>query len=459
MRALLLSKGIREVSSIVCAVILLTAVVMPVVQAEGNCDDPATATATSGSMSDCQRKVYQSGVYAYDVASGPATCGNCSDGGSVSGANNAEKIWNKLKAYGLTSVAVAGIMGNWHEEATEALDPAVKQKFTTKALPDGGDGVTGFGLAQWTSQGRQAGLFAKMREANLGQYYGAGWGDPEIDKDMPAEDIDSLISVEITYAWEGDSTKIMDIADQLNKATTTAGNNGSAVLFHKLFERSADDASQIKERVTAAGMYLNQFGDSGGGVSGGGCAGELGGVSTMDDAIAWATKFINDTKAEYNGAALATATLIKDPQQVPGSGGTIMSLATFPEASSNFICWGAYGCDECTTLSGWFVTKMTGYTYQGGDGGEVVGNLKAHGVPTGSSPRPFSVFSYDTGEFGHTGVVLGTLGGGKVITLENNWPSNTLSVRQYDIEADYPNVEFAYVGDKLKVTGLNQTNP
>jgi hypothetical protein len=383
--------------------------------------------------------------------------GECSTSSTTEtkGANNAETVWNTLSQKGLKPIAIAGIMGNFSQETYGTFDPAVKQNSTTRAIPDNGDGKTGFGIAQWTTAERQAGLFAKLREANLGQYYGAGWGHPEKDKEIPADDIYNMLTIELDYAWDGDSSKISDFTDQLNATTTVAGNNGSTVLFHRLFERSGDDASGIKERINDAAKFLEQFG----GTSPGSCAGELGGVSTMEDAIAWANRFNEDTAAKYHNAPPAVATAIPNPKTETTGSGAILSLATHPDSSS-FICWGAYGCDECTTLSGWFVTNMTNYTYQGGNGGDVVGNLGASGVPTGKEPRPLSVFSYSTGDSaGHTGVVLGVLEDGSVITLENNWPSDTLSVRKYNIKQDHPDATFAYVADKLKDPSLGQTSP
>lgn len=370
---------------------------------------------------------------------------------SLVGNNNTERVWNYLRGQGLTPVAAAGVMGNFSEES--GFDPAIKQNHTTRALPDAGDGVTGYGLAQWTSQGRQAGLFENMRGANLQQYYGEGWGHPERDRTMPQQDNDKLLLLELNYAWGDDTagakidtTTIKGIKDKLNAATTEKGDNGSTVLFHSLYERSGDNAEQIQERVTAATKILGDMSDVTTVSASTGCTGTIGGVSTLDDTIAWAQRFMTDTRNKYSGSAPAIASTIKDPR----IDGSLMRIATWPESTS-FICWGAYGCDECTTLSGWFVTNMTGYTYGGGNGGEVVGNLKAKGVPTGKTPKPLSVFSYYTPGYGHTGLVLGVLDDGSVITLENNWPSNTLSARKYNITKDHPTVEFAYVGDKLKV--------
>lgn len=392
---------------------------------------------------DCNLDLINKNAAFYDPCDVPSN-DSCSTT-NISGSSNEEKVWNFLAGKQLKPVAIAGIMGNFFQE-NSYFDPARKQSDTMRAIPDKGDDKTGYGIAQWTSAGRQELLFTQIRNANLQQYYGAGWGSAEKDKDIPVADMDKLLSVELEFAWSGDTTKIKDIATQLNAAVSVKGNDGSAVLFHKLYERSGDDASQIQERVKSAGDMLDKYAGTGTLSSGSCSTGQLGGVNKMDDALPWAMKFIEDTKIEYKGAPKATATLLKNQS----NNGKILSIATFPEAGSEFPCWGAFGCDECTTLSGWFVTKMTGYTYGGGNGGDVVDNLKTKGVPMGYTPKPFSIFSYDTGKFGHTGLVLGVEGDGTVITLENNWPTNTLSVRKYNIKGDYPNVKFAYVNNKLK---------
>ena len=387
--------------------------------------------------------VYKNAVF-YDPCDVGAKSA-CSVAAVLSGSSNPEKVWNFFAGQGLKPVAIAGIMGNLVQEDS-GFDPAEKQSGTMVAIPDGGDGHTGYGIAQWTSQGRQAALFTQIRSAGLQQYYGAGWGNAEKDKDIPAADIDKLLMVELNFAWSGDSTKIKDIATQLNNATSVEGNTGSAVLFHKLFERSGDDASQIQQRVTSAADALKKY--SGSGATSGSCStGQLGGVSSINDAVAWATKFYDETQAKYHPGGYSLN---------QRKNGDIISL--YHITDNNSPCWGGADCSQCTALSGWFVTTKTGYTFGNGNGSEVVGNLKAKGVPTGTDPKPFSVFSYTTSSFGHTGVVLGVLANGDVITMENNWPSDgtggTLIVRQYNLKQKEPGVTFAYVGDKLKVQGV-----
>jgi surface antigen len=385
----------------------------------------------------------------YDPCSSDNSNAACSTSDTLSGSGNEEKIWNYFAGQGLKPVAVAGIMGNFQQE-NGAYDPAGKQNGTMRAIPDKGDDKTGYGIAQWTSQGRQALLFSEIQKASLQQYYGAGWGNPEKDKDIPAADADKLLNIELSFAWSGDTTKIKDIADQLNAATSTEGNSGSAVLFHKLYERSGDDASQIQERVTSATTILKRYSTVGGTASSGSCStGQLGGVSSVDEAIPWAMKFVSDTTAKYSPGG-------HDINKIKKDDALELHFTNDGAVGNGGGCWGATYCGQCTALSGWFVTNETKYTFGNGSGGEVVGNLKAKGVPTGNEPKPFSVFSYDTGSNGHTGVVLGVQADGTVITIENNYTEpNVLSVRKYNIKQKHPDVRFAYVGDKLKVN-INQ---
>jgi surface antigen len=391
-------------------------------------------------------KVYKNAAF-YD----PCDVGennSCSASADLSGSSNEEKIWNFFGGKGLKPIAIAGIMGNFQQESF-TYDPAQKQDNTMIAIPDAGDNRTGYGIAQWTSQGRQALLFTEIRNAGLQQYYGAGWGSAEKDKDIPAPDINKLLSIELNFAWTGDTTKIQDIAKQLNNTNSVEGENGSTLLFHKLYERSGDNASQIQDRVNSATKILQKYGGTGVLSSGSCSTGQLGGVSNLDDAVAWATKFYQETQAKYHPGGYSL-------NQRKSSGGDTISL--YHITDNNSACWGGADCSQCTALSGWFVSTKTGYTYGGGDGGQVVANLRAKGAPTGNQPKPFSVFSYDTGSYGHTGVVLGVLSDGSVITMENNWPSDdtggTLVVRKYNIKQRYPSATFAYVGDKLTVPGV-----
>ena len=76
-------------------------------------------------------------------------------GGSLSGRNNAEKIWCYLRNKGLSKQSVAGIMGNLQAESH--FDPGLWQ-YSCGANKGAGD--CGFGIAQW-SYGRKVKLWQK----------------------------------------------------------------------------------------------------------------------------------------------------------------------------------------------------------------------------------------------------------------------------------------------------------
>ena len=91
---------------------------------------------------------------------------------ALTGKNNEEKIWNYLKAQGMTDCGAAGLMGNLYAESgliptnlqnsyekklgytdatyTEAVDSGAYSNFVKDSA--------GYGLAQWTYWSRKQGL-------------------------------------------------------------------------------------------------------------------------------------------------------------------------------------------------------------------------------------------------------------------------------------------------------------
>ncbi len=361
---------------------------------------------------------------------------------ALTGASNPEKVWNYFISRGLTPVAAASAMGNMEQESS-TFDPWAGErgnKTISKSVLN-----TGFGIIQWTntggnSEGRRYGVMKYLEDNGV-----------RLDASDTSQ-ADQALLLELNWLWDGEYNG-MTWQDQVNKETTVGGDpskslqddhigNGGAMLFHKLVERSGDGIEGKQERIDSAERFLEQFSGLGGS-SGGSCgSGVLGGVSSIEDAIPWAEKFISETEAQYPGQK-------GTPNEE--TRGADRKLYTWPSRSgASNVCWGAFGCDECTTLSGWFVTNITDYQYGGGDGGEVVGNLASKGVPTGTQPAPFSIFSdTSTSSYGHTGLVLGVLDNGMVITLENNaYGDDSTWIRQRKMPA---NATYAYVHDRLKV--------
>lgn len=122
-------------------------------------------------------------------------------------------------------------------------------------------------------------------------------------------------------------------------------------------------------------------------------------------------------------------------------------------------CFHGSDAGQCTALSGWYIDTYTKLNSGGGDGGEVAAKLVAANPGAGlklvDTPKPYSIFSFPISTAGHTGVVLGVLPGGDVITLEVNWPVNysqdpnddgQVAIRKYNIKAE-SGVKFVYVGN------------
>lgn len=129
----------------------------------------------------------------------------------LSGTDNAAQVFNYLTAKGLTPVQAAGVMGNLQAES--GFNPNRVQGTQTPAgdKPEiTVDGVTGYGLAQWTDKGRQQNLlnFATdagkssgdlgtqldfiYREANAGGTRPNAWPEQLKQTDV----------TQATYAWE-----------------------------------------------------------------------------------------------------------------------------------------------------------------------------------------------------------------------------------------------------------------
>lgn len=115
-----------------------------------------------------------------------------------------------------------------------------------------------------------------------------------------------------------------------------------------------------------------------------------------------------------------------------------------PEVDASY--WGLpYGKTNCVSFSAFFVQRFTsvGRRTSGGwgNGKDVANNLaQSEGLPTGTEPRPYAVFSITNGVTvcedgylcGHTGVVVG-VEGNKVITVEAAYPSTPAYVATRDL--------------------------
>lgn len=182
-----------------------------------------------------------------------------SSSGAVSsvGSNTAEKTWNFLKSKGLNDYAIAGLMGNLHAESginTKNLQNTYEKSLGytddgyTKAVDSGkyknfGNDSAGYGLAQWTSNGRKQKLLtlAQKRNKSIGNV------------DVQLEHLWN----ELSGGYKNSVLKPIKNAKSLRAA--------SDVVLHK-FEAPADQSAAVEAKRAEYGQsYYNKYGGNGGG--------------------------------------------------------------------------------------------------------------------------------------------------------------------------------------------------
>ncbi len=172
----------------------------------------------------------------------------------LTGKNSEEKIWNYLKAQGLTDAGAAGLMGNLQAESglnPQNLQNSFEKKLGytdasyTAAVDSGAyanfaKDCAGYGLAQWTHSSRKAALlaFAKARGASIG------------DLEMQL----GFLLKELSESFRGVLAML--------RATSSVREASDAVLFK--FERPANQSAENCARRAQLGeMFLDLYGGGG----------------------------------------------------------------------------------------------------------------------------------------------------------------------------------------------------
>lgn len=109
---------------------------------------------TTYALSAEQKNLFDRGVYQFDIeAHSGGACGSVSI--SLSGNSNAAKAFNFLVGQGLTDYQAAGVVGNLQAESS--IIPNRKQGTGMQTIQSIDEVVpnVGFGIAQWTTAGRQ----------------------------------------------------------------------------------------------------------------------------------------------------------------------------------------------------------------------------------------------------------------------------------------------------------------
>jgi len=176
-----------------------------------------------------------------------SSCACTAAGTTLVGEDNAEKIWNFLRGQGLSPTQTAGVMGNLQAESGPNFDPHnVEDTANENGIPDGPEipidargndgtpfkGNYGYGIAQWTSAGRQEDLIEFARSK------GGSTGDLAIQLEF------------LVYEAKkrGDWDKLLQ--------TTTAAE--AATSWHNNYEISADPTPT--NRINLANDILARFG-------------------------------------------------------------------------------------------------------------------------------------------------------------------------------------------------------
>lgn len=210
--------------------------------------------------------------------------------GNLVGNDNIEKAYRYLVGKGLTGEQASGVIGNLMQESS--VNPTAVQNSKTPATTGYTpvDGV-GFGIAQWTSGGRQQGLvdYANSDSAN--------------------RDITDL-SLQLDYLWYELEKNYPGALSSLQQQTDPVE---AAIIFEDQYEASADSAEKVRNvRGGNATDVYNQYsgtipdkeGTGGGGAGGIYCTGD-GTASTFVDGFA----IYNQNDKQWNDAPYGTTTI------------------------------------------------------------------------------------------------------------------------------------------------------
>lgn len=181
------------------------------------------------------------------VVKGNISCcagGNNADS-SLTGSDNEAKALNYFVSEDFSQHQAAGMIGNFIQESgvnPKRVEDGWGFPSQMKRVPPnkGPQGQPGYGIAQWTSPGRKEGLKNFAQEKNMPVY------SLKLQLDWVNKEMDSYGSL------KEDLKKI--------KGTNRKAVEQSALLFHRVYEGSADNAAQIQERVDSGVKALKKAG-------------------------------------------------------------------------------------------------------------------------------------------------------------------------------------------------------
>lgn len=164
----------------------------------------------------------------------PCSTNTCQTSASIvttlTGADNREKIFNYLKARGLTAEQAAGVTGNIQNES--GFSPSRQE--TSQAFPAGG-----WGLVQWTfgrrsdpdpAKGVVAYLNSKIPDVMATYYsdaYGGGVTESSgfVPANMPVEVNDKLLLNELDFLYQESNRREIGLSTVSKIESAAAGDN------------------------------------------------------------------------------------------------------------------------------------------------------------------------------------------------------------------------------------------
>ena len=188
---------------------------------------------------------------------------------TLSGKNNLEKILTFFMQHGLTLAQASGIAGNFMAES--GLDPTIIQG-GAHAQP--GDGYTpksgvGFGLAQWTSGGRQVGLVQETQRlgvdiTDLGGQLSYAW--KELSQNYP----NTLVALKATFDPVQAAVAVHDGYESSADSRAAVVNNrgGNAQKFYTMYSDApalAGSTSDVQSLADSSGVPGSDSGTTSGG--------------------------------------------------------------------------------------------------------------------------------------------------------------------------------------------------
>jgi N-acetylmuramoyl-L-alanine amidase len=160
----------------------------------------------------------------------PVVAGGTSN---LAGKDNLQKSFNYFVSKGLSDLQSAAILGNLMVESSETLDPKIVEGGTRSETIIAGKG---YGIAQWTSKGRQDGLKDMAAKQNKGV------GD---------------LGVQLDWLWKELNSAEKPALEDLRKQKSVESATKS---FQDKFERPADLVGSLARRTSLAKKVLNTYG-------------------------------------------------------------------------------------------------------------------------------------------------------------------------------------------------------